>query len=273
MRSTAGRDQPGAVVREATSAATCTALPPLSRISLGGLAAGYRIAPDVGQQHVEPVGGQPDRDRPADAGGRPGDDGAAHAHIPHLPVPILPGCPASHSSLTACSTRTPRPTAARAAPASTRRWSTSCAERGWRIEQMPCPELAFTGLNRFWAVREQYDTTAFRRHCRRLAAAVAGAIEVHVRPRRGRDPGRHRGQPLDGRAHHQLRPGPRRPAGVAGRRPGALARQGIFLEELRAELAERGVTAPRAMGDVAPAAHARSGRRAGAAGRADGGGG
>src|SRR6185295_16121138 len=53
-------------------------------------------------------------------------------------------------------------------------------ERGWRIEQMPCPELAFTGLNRFWAVREQYDTTAFRRHCRKIAAAVAGAIEVHV---------------------------------------------------------------------------------------------
>ena len=27
--------------------------------------------------------------------------------------------------------------------------------RGWRLEQMPCPELAFTGLNRFWAVKEQ----------------------------------------------------------------------------------------------------------------------
>jgi predicted secreted protein len=33
-------------------------------------------------------------------------------------------------------------------------------ERGWRIEQMPCPELAFAGLGRFWAVREQYDTAA-----------------------------------------------------------------------------------------------------------------
>src|SRR5947199_251422 len=48
-------------------------------------------------------------------------------------------------------------------------------ERGWRIEQMPCPELAFAGLNRFWAVREQYDTAAFRRHCQRLATASAGA--------------------------------------------------------------------------------------------------
>ena len=26
-------------------------------------------------------------------------------------------------------------------------------DKGWRIEQMPCPELAFTGLNRFWAVK------------------------------------------------------------------------------------------------------------------------
>ena len=56
---------------------------------------------------------------------------------------------------------------------------------GWRMEQMPCPELAFTGLHRFWAVKEQLDTSAYRRHCRRIAAAVAGAIEVHVR--RGED--------------------------------------------------------------------------------------
>src|SRR5436305_12411587 len=53
-------------------------------------------------------------------------------------------------------------------------------EKGWRIEQMPCPELAFTGLNRFWAVREQLDTAAYRRHCTRLATAVAEAIAVRV---------------------------------------------------------------------------------------------
>src|SRR5713101_7479517 len=52
--------------------------------------------------------------------------------------------------------------------------------QGWRIEQMPCPELTFTGLNRFWAVREQYDTPAYRRHCRRLASAVADAIAVRA---------------------------------------------------------------------------------------------
>src|SRR6201992_955585 len=52
--------------------------------------------------------------------------------------------------------------------------------QGWRIEQLPCPELAFAGLNRFWAVREQYDTIAFRRHCRSLVAGVAGAIAAHL---------------------------------------------------------------------------------------------
>src|SRR5947207_6160656 len=53
-------------------------------------------------------------------------------------------------------------------------------EKGWRIEQMPCPELAFTGLNRFWAVKEQLDTSAYREHCDRLAAAVAGVIAARV---------------------------------------------------------------------------------------------
>src|SRR5262245_47494491 len=53
-------------------------------------------------------------------------------------------------------------------------------DKGWRIEQMPCPELAFTGLNRFWAVKEQLDTAAYRRHCERLAEAVAAAISVRV---------------------------------------------------------------------------------------------
>jgi predicted secreted protein len=50
--------------------------------------------------------------------------------------------------------------------------------RGWRLAQMPCPELSFTGLNRFWAVREQLDTIAYRRHCGRIASAVAGAVQA-----------------------------------------------------------------------------------------------
>src|SRR3989442_500796 len=96
---------------------------------------------------------------------------------------------------------------------------------------MPCPELAFTELNRFWAVREQYDTAAYRRHCKRIASAVAGAIDVHTRE------GRHvvlvgvEGSPSMGvcitssEAHRGGRP--QWPDGSGELAPG----EGIFIEE------------------------------------------
>ena len=123
-------------------------------------------------------------------------------------------------------------------------------EKGWRIEQMPCPELAFSGLNRFWAVREQYDTAAFRRHCARLATAVAAAIGVRAgqgeeivligvegSPSMGvtitsSDPGRG-GRPewRDGTSEH-----------VSG--------EGIYVEELRKALESRGLRFPRVAGET-----------------------
>jgi predicted secreted protein len=51
---------------------------------------------------------------------------------------------------------------------------------GCTIRQMPCPELAFGGTRRFWAVREQYDTPAFRAHCKRLAEPVAAQIRADL---------------------------------------------------------------------------------------------
>jgi predicted secreted protein len=120
--------------------------------------------------------------------------------------------------------------------------------KGWRLEQMPCPELAFTGLNRFWAVKEQLDTTAYRRHCRRLAAAVAGAVEVHVR--RGDDVilVGIEGSPSMGVHITSSDPGrggrPQWPDGSSELSPGS----GIFMEQLVSELTARGVDAPRAMG-------------------------
>jgi predicted secreted protein len=51
---------------------------------------------------------------------------------------------------------------------------------GCAIRQMPCPELAFGGTRRFWAVREQYDTPVFRTHCRRLAEPVAAQIRADL---------------------------------------------------------------------------------------------
>jgi predicted secreted protein len=119
---------------------------------------------------------------------------------------------------------------------------------GWRIEQLPCPELAFTGLHRFWAVKEQLDTSAFRRHCRRMAKAAAGAIEFHVR--RGDDVilvGLE-GSPSMGvhvtSSDPALGGRPRWTEGASELSAGS----GIFIEELTAELAERGVERPRAMG-------------------------
>ncbi len=119
---------------------------------------------------------------------------------------------------------------------------------GWRIEQLPCPELAFTGLNRFWAVREQYDTAAYRRYCKRIASAVAVAIDVHIRE------GRHvvlvvsRSVPRWAYAFTSSDPHrggrPQWPDGSGELAPG----EGIFIEELRSELASRGIREPRIMG-------------------------
>jgi predicted secreted protein len=118
--------------------------------------------------------------------------------------------------------------------------------RGWRLEQMPCPELAFTGLNRFWAVKEQLDTRAYRTHCRRLAAAVAGAIAHRVAQGEDVVLVGLEGSPSMG--VHVTSSDPQRggrpawPEGAGELAPG----RGIFIEELAAELADRGVPLPRA---------------------------
>jgi predicted secreted protein len=115
--------------------------------------------------------------------------------------------------------------------------------KGWRIEQMPCPELAFTGLNRFWAVREQLDTAAYRRHCRRLAVTVADMISVRVQ--QGEDIALIgvEGSPSMGvriTSSDPARGGlPEWPEGTAELTDG----EGIFVEELRRELGSRGIAA------------------------------
>jgi len=113
---------------------------------------------------------------------------------------------------------------------------------------MPCPELAFTGLNRFWAVREQYDTTAFRKHCRRLASAVASAVDVHAKAGRDVVLVGIEGSPSMGvciTSSDPERAGlPEWPDGSDELAPG----EGIYIEELRSELAARGITGTRLIG-------------------------
>lgn len=117
-------------------------------------------------------------------------------------------------------------------------------ERGYLLRQMPCPELAYGGARRFWGVREQFDTQLYRQHCRRLAKLVAAVMEPHLRagddvvligidtsPTMGVEfapsAPHWSGKPDIGEDDSRLVPG-----------------EGIFVEELEAELAERGLEMP-----------------------------
>lgn len=54
-------------------------------------------------------------------------------------------------------------------------------EFGYRLHQMPCPEMGFLGANRWWQVRDQYDTPGYRKHCRDLAKTVVAGIGETLR--------------------------------------------------------------------------------------------
>jgi predicted secreted protein len=121
-------------------------------------------------------------------------------------------------------------------------------EHAYVIRQMPCPELAFGGARRFWGVREQFDTPLYRRHCRRLATLVAAVMAQHVSAGDdvvviGVDSSPTMGVDFTPSAPHWSgKPD-------IGEDDSTLVRgDGIFLEELRAELAERGLPMPRATG-------------------------
>jgi predicted secreted protein len=120
--------------------------------------------------------------------------------------------------------------------------------RGYLLLQLPCPELAFAGARRWWAVYEQYDTPAYRAHCRRLAQGIAPLIEQHLR----------RGAEviligLDGSPSTGVRFTSSRPDwGGRPNRPDddweIVARPGVWIEELEAELKRRGLPALPATG-------------------------
>ena len=116
--------------------------------------------------------------------------------------------------------------------------------KGWRIEQMPCPELAFTGLNRFWAVREQSTPPALPaalpapggRASRTRSASASGQgedivlIGVEGSPSMG----------VSITSSDPLRGGrPEWPDGA----PELTSGEGIFIEELRAGTAAGGESA------------------------------
>jgi predicted secreted protein len=113
--------------------------------------------------------------------------------------------------------------------------------RGYLMVQLPCPEIAFAGARRWWAVYEQYDTPAYRTHCRRLAQAIAPLIEGYLRHGDeviliGLD-----GSPSTGVRFTSSNPDwggrPNRPQDDWEIVP----RRGVWIQELEAELALRGL--------------------------------
>jgi predicted secreted protein len=113
--------------------------------------------------------------------------------------------------------------------------------RGYLLQQLPCPELAFAGVRRWWAVYEQYDTPAYRKHCKQLAEAIAPLIESFIRRGDeviliGLD-----GSPSTGVRFTSSQPQwggrPNRPQNDWDIVPG----RGIWIEELEKELERRGL--------------------------------
>ncbi len=121
-------------------------------------------------------------------------------------------------------------------------------QNGYQIEQLPCPELTFMGVNRWWQTKDQYDNPGYRRHCRFLAQFTADVIEKYMRE--GCDVvliG------LDGSPSSGVRYTGRNPNW--GGRPNATPEQfqivpgkGVWIEELEKELQRRGLQLPRATG-------------------------
>ena len=113
--------------------------------------------------------------------------------------------------------------------------------RGYQLQQLPCPELAFAGVRRWWAVYEQYDTPAYRNHCRQLAKAIVPLIEGFIRHGDevvliGLD-----GSPSTGVRFTSSKPDwggrPNRPQDDWD----VVPRRGIWIEELELELERRGL--------------------------------
>lgn len=50
-------------------------------------------------------------------------------------------------------------------------------EKGAGIFQLPCPENSYLGMKRWGMTREQYDTPAFRAHCRDILKSPVNQIQ------------------------------------------------------------------------------------------------
>ena len=53
-------------------------------------------------------------------------------------------------------------------------------EKGYVIEQLPCPEILHMGVRRWWCTKDLYDTPGFRKTCMRLAKATVDLMEHYL---------------------------------------------------------------------------------------------
>lgn len=53
-------------------------------------------------------------------------------------------------------------------------------DRGYGIIQLPCPEILLYGINRWGHAKEQFDTPAFRKHCRMLFEPVLDQMRHYL---------------------------------------------------------------------------------------------
>ncbi len=121
--------------------------------------------------------------------------------------------------------------------------------RGYGLLPLPCPETTYLGMGRWGMTKEQYDTAAYRRHCRAILGPFLDAAEALIRG----------GSRIDAVIGVDGSPscGVDRtcfgyPGGeLAGRAPEVLTADlaersgaGVLVEELRAALAERGLEIP-----------------------------
>jgi predicted secreted protein len=120
---------------------------------------------------------------------------------------------------------------------------------GYEIQQLPCPEMSFLGVARWWQSREQYDTPGYRRHCRALARTVVDTVSLHTEHGYdvviiGLD-----GSPSSGvRLTSTKTSWGGRPEGAVAGGSDRIAGMGVWMTELKEEFESRGLAWPRATG-------------------------
>jgi predicted secreted protein len=120
---------------------------------------------------------------------------------------------------------------------------------GSGIVQLPCPEATYLGMRRWSMTSEQYDTAAYRRHCRDLLRPVVDTLvalavdDCRVEAVYGVD-----GSPSCGVSETSTGfcGGDIAALAAAGKLPGSTRSpgRGVYLQEFEAMLADAGIEAP-----------------------------